>query len=111
MPEEKIPISDFARLDIRTGEILSAEPVEGADRLYRVSVDIGEPAPRQTVAGIRRWYGAGELAGKKVIFLANLEPARIRGVESQGMILAAEGQDGISLLQPDRPLPNGCRVR
>lgn len=108
--ESEVSIQEFARLDIRVGEIVTAEPVEGADKLYRVEVDIGGEV-RQTVAGVRQWYSAGELVGRKVVFLANLQPAKIRGVESRGMVLAADAADGVSLLQPDRDIPPGSKVR
>ncbi|MFH1539917.1 MAG: methionine--tRNA ligase subunit beta [bacterium] len=110
MSETDVSIKDFARLDLRIGEIVSAEPVEGADKLYRVEVDIGGEV-RQTVAGIRPWYEAEDLKGRKVVFLANLEPAKIRGVESRGMMLAADSADGVGLLQPDRPMPPGSKIR
>ena len=112
MPDEQemISIKEYGRVDIRIGEIKSAVPVEGADKLFRIEVDIGGEV-RQTVAGIRPWYDAASLVGRKVVFLANLQPAKIRGVESLGMILAAEDGESISLLQPDRDIKNGARIR
>lgn len=110
MTETNIPIQEFAKIKLRTGKIISAEPVEGADRLYRVQVDIGGET-RQSVAGIRKWYEPEQLVGRTVIFVANLEPAVIRGVESHGMCLAVDAPNGVSLLQPDRPVPPGCGIR
>ncbi|MEW6200841.1 MAG: methionine--tRNA ligase subunit beta [bacterium] len=108
--EGTITIQEYGRIDMRVGEIKTAAVVEGADKLYRIEVDIGGEI-RQTVAGIRQWYDAGALVGRKVVFLANLQPTKIRGVESHGMLLAAEDGATISLLQPDREIKNGAKIR
>jgi methionine--tRNA ligase beta chain len=108
----EVELRDFEGLDLRVGEIVKVEPVKGSDRLYKMEVDIGDVRGlRQTVAGLRPWYKPGELVGKKVIFLANLEEATIRGVKSQGMILAAQDEKGVALLTVDKETLTGARVK
>ncbi len=90
----RISYDDFAKLDLRVAKILDAEPVEGSDRLLKLKIRVGSEE-RQLVAGIAQHYAPDELLGKKIIVIANLEPRKIRGVESQGMLLAAsEEKDG-----------------
>lgn len=109
--KETISYDDFMKLDIALGVITSVEIVEGADKLLRLLVDIGEEEPRQIVSGIREYFDdTDQLIGKQCPFLVNLEPRTIRGLESQGMILAA-GHDGVfGLLVPHNELPAGTRV-
>ncbi len=107
-----ISIKDFQQVDLRVGTIASAEAVPGADKLLKLTVDIGD-CQRTMVAGIAVSYRAEDLVGKSVVVVANLEPATIRGVRSEGMILAGwvEGDDkSIAIVTPDRALPNGARV-
>jgi len=107
-----ISFKEFQKLDLRAGEIVSAEPVANADKLLKLTVDIGTEQ-RTMVAGIALAYRPEELVGKQVVVVANLEPATIRGVRSEGMILAGwvKGDDkSIALVAPDRPLPNGAPV-
>jgi len=94
---ENISFADFKKMDIRVGEIKSAEDVEGADKLYKLIVDIGGEE-RQLVAGIKLHYTKEDLPGKKVLVLVNLEPKTIRGVESQGMVLCAHPEDRSQLI-------------
>lgn len=106
-----ISYDDFAKLDIALGVIQSVEVVEGADKLLRLLVDIGEAEPRQIISGIREYFeDIDVLVGKQCPFLANLEPRVIRGLESQGMILAANHEDIFALLIPHNQLPAGTRV-
>lgn len=106
-----ITIEEFSRLDLRIGEVVSAKPVEGAKKLLLLEVDLGEEKRRTLVAGIAQYRTPEELAGKKIVVVANLEPAVIRGNASQGMLLAAQGPDGsLALVTVDRPVPNGSRV-
>lgn len=107
-----IPYNDFARMDIRLGEIVSAELVDGADKLLRLMVDIGEGEPRQIVSGIREYFAdPQELIGKKCPFLVNLAHRTIRGFESEGMLLALRSEDRcFALLLPSTDLPTGSRV-
>jgi len=107
-----ISLKDFQKLDLRIAQIAAAEAVPGADKLLKLTVDIGEEQ-RTMVAGIALSYRPQELVGKKVLVIVNLEPATIRGIRSEGMILAGwiKGDDAsVTLVVPDRPLPNGAPV-
>ena len=104
-----VSFADFQRMDLRVARILSAEPIEGADRLLKLHVDLGTEK-RQLVAGIAEHYKPEALVGKQVIVVANLEPATIRGVESHGMILAGSG-DSIVLATLETEMPLGTQVR
>jgi methionyl-tRNA synthetase len=98
---ETIQIEDFSKVDLRVGVVLSAEPVKGADKLLHLKVDIGEPSgPRTIVAGIAKAYEAASLPGRKVVIVANLAPRKLKGIESQGMIVAAS-------LEGDPPVLTG----
>jgi len=108
--EQTITINDFAKVQLVVGEIKSAEAVEGSKKLLKLSVDIGDEI-RTAVAGMREFYAPDEMVGKKVVFVANLAPAKIFGVESQGMVLAAESKDMVSLLTIDKDVPIGSRIR
>jgi len=103
-----ISFADFQKLDFRVGEITSASDVAGADNLLQLSVDFGDRS-RSCVAGIKRSYAADELIGKRVVALVNLEPRTIRGVQSECMLLAAQG-DSLSLAVVDRPVEPGTTV-
>jgi len=108
---EKIPeisIEDFASMDIRTGKVIRAETVPKSSKLLRLSVDIGGEI-RQIVSGIAQFYPAETLVGKQVVVLVNLKPAKIFGIESKGMILAAG--DRASLLVPETPVDPGTKIR
>lgn len=107
-----ISMEDFQRLDLRVGKILSVDDHPKADKLYILKVDIGKGEVRQLVAGIRGHYKPQELLGKHVALIANLQPAVIRGVESQGMIFGADDGSVVSVLLPDKPhLKVGARIR
>ncbi|RLC43024.1 MAG: methionine--tRNA ligase [Candidatus Coatesbacteria bacterium] len=105
-----ITIDDFAKLKLVVGKIVSAEAVEGSKKLLKLTVDIGDEV-RTAVAGMREFYAPEEMVGKKVIFLANLATAKIFGIESQGMVLAAESEGIISLLTVDKDVPIGSGIR
>jgi methionyl-tRNA synthetase len=105
-----ISIDDFAKLDLRVARVVSAEPIAKAKKLLKLEVDLGSER-RQVVAGIAERYKPDELVGKKVILVANLEPATIRGVESQGMILAAGEAEVLALSALDRDVPEGTKIR
>ncbi|HHX78065.1 MAG TPA: methionine--tRNA ligase subunit beta, partial [Firmicutes bacterium] len=108
---ETINIEEFARLDLRVAEIITAEKIQGADKLLKLQLSLGEEK-RQVVAGIARHFHPEELAGKKVIFVANLKPVKLRGVLSQGMILAASDAAGrLALTTIEGDLPAGSRVK
>jgi tRNA-binding protein len=90
MPDKpQIPFDDFIKLDLRVATVKAAEPHPNADRLLKIQLDDGTPDGRQVCAGIRQWYEPESLVGQQVIIVANLEPRKIRGELSQGMILAA----------------------
>ncbi len=93
-----ISIDDFSKVDLRVGEVKSAEAVKGADKLLHLKVDIGEPEPRTIVAGIALAYRPDQLIGRKVVIVANLEPRKLRGLTSQGMIVAASLEGGLPVL-------------
>jgi methionyl-tRNA synthetase len=93
-----ISIDDFAKVDLRVGEVKSAEPVKGADKLLHLKIDIGEPEPRTIIAGIALAYKPDQLIGRKVVIVANLEPRKLRGITSQGMIVAASLEGGKPVL-------------
>lgn len=105
-----IDIEQFKAVDLRAGRIISAAPHEKADRLLVLQVDIGEPTPRQIVAGIRSDWAPEALVGRTIIVLANLKPAMLRGVESQGMMLALRGTAKVLPLGADGDVLPGTRV-
>lgn len=108
--EHVVDFDDFQKLDLRIAEILSAERVEGTSKLLKMEIDMREER-RQIVAGIAEQYSPEELIGKKIVVVTNLKPATIRGVESRGMLLAAEEGDSITLLTLDKDVPAGAKVR
>lgn len=105
-----VNFQDFAQLDIRIGKIVEITDHPAADKLYVLKVDIGEKVI-QLVAGIKKYYLPDELQGKSITVITNLEPKKLRGVESQGMLLAAQGDEVVSVLTPDKDVPAGSTVR
>lgn len=105
-----ITIEDFAKLDLRVATVKAAEPHPKADRLLILKVDLGSEE-RQLVAGIRTHYTPEELIGKQIVVVANLQPAVLRGVESQGMLLAAADGERVVVLSPEKPVAPGSQVR
>ena len=109
-PKENISFDDFSKLQFQVGEILSCEAVPKADKLLCSQVRIGSQV-RQIVSGIRSSYTPEEMVGKKVMVLVNLEPRKIRGLVSEGMLLCAEDADGnLSLMAPEKPMPAGAEI-
>ncbi|HLI50085.1 MAG TPA: methionine--tRNA ligase [Chthonomonas sp.] len=106
-----ISIEEFQRVQLVVGEVLAAEPVPNTTKLLRLTVQLSEEDVRTILAGIAEFYKPEELVGRQVVIVANLQPRRMRGIESQGMLLAADVDGRAVLLQPDRPVPNGTRVR
>jgi methionine--tRNA ligase beta chain len=105
-------LSDFQQLDLRVGKIVEVGEVEGALKpLYRLKVDLGELGMKNIVAGIKAFYTVDDLLNRSVIVVSNLEPKNIANLISEGMLLAAEDENGISLLKPDKELKPGSRVR
>ena len=107
---ETISIEEFAKLDLRAGKIINAQKVPGKDKLLVLQVDIGTET-RTGVAGIAQEFAPEELVGKQVVLVANLEPKRIGGVVSHGMILAAGEEKALALVTLDREVPPGTKVR
>ncbi len=111
-PKAEIDYEHFAALDIAIGTIVSVEVVEGADKLLKLMVDVGEGSYRQIVSGIREYFANPQfLVGTQAPFLLNLAPRTIRGVESRGMILAASKKETLALLNPHLHVPTGTRVK
>ncbi|MGE5568373.1 MAG: methionine--tRNA ligase [Rhodospirillales bacterium] len=109
---EKISIDDFAKVDMRVGRVLEAEPVKGANKLLKLKVDIAEPQPRTLVAGIAEAYTPEQLIGRKVVIVANLQPRKLRGIESNGMIVAASLEGGKPVLAGFlEDVPVGARLK
>lgn len=109
--EKEITIDDFAKVDLRVGKIVSCKVVEGAEKLYQMEVDLGELGKRRTVAGIAQYYTPSELIGKNIIFVANLAPAKIKGLISEGMILAVDAPGQVVIVTPEKEVPPGSKVR
>ncbi len=111
--EEKvseISIDDFAKIELKVGEVIDSKPVEGADKLLVSQIKIGDEV-RQIVSGIAKYYNPSELIGKKVVVVTNLKPVKLRGVLSEGMILAASDGKDLSLITPDKDFESGSNVR
>ena len=111
---ETIKFPDWQKLDLRVGKILKAEEIEGADKLYKLTVDLGKQIGKRTlVAGIKPYYTKEQLKDKQCVIFTNLEPRKLKGIESQGMLLAAASEDEskVFLLQPDGKIEEGSKVR
>jgi methionyl-tRNA synthetase len=106
----RITIDDFKRLDLRVAEVLAAEAVPKSKKLLKLTVRLGEET-RTLVAGIAEHYRPDTLVGRKVVVVANLEPATLMGVTSNGMVLAGSAGEALALLALDRDLPSGAKVR
>ena len=107
-----INYDDFKKLDIKIGTVISAEKVEGSEKLLKIILDFGEETPRQILSGIAIWFNPEDLIGKQVPAIINLEPRKMMGLESQGMILMADNEleQSVSLLYPQHKVPNGSVV-
>ena len=110
--DSKIPIEDFLKVDLRAGLVLSAERVKGSDKLMHMKVDIGEAAPRTIVAGIAEAYTPEQLLNRKVVIVANLQPRKLKGIESNGMIVAASVEGGKPVLAGfHEDIPPGAHLK
>ncbi|MDD5004996.1 MAG: methionine--tRNA ligase subunit beta [Candidatus Omnitrophica bacterium] len=105
-----VTIGEFRNIEIRIATIKEVNDHPNADKLYLVKVDLGDKQ-KELVAGIKPYYAKESLIGKQVVVVDNLEPAVIRGVESQGMLLAAQDESGIVILSPERNIKEGSRVK
>ncbi len=104
-----IKIDDFKKVEMKVGEILSVQHVPNTDKLYVLNVDIGGKQI-QLVAGLRPYYTEDELIGKKIVVVTNLQPVNIRGITSEGMLLAAVKDDEVTLLTVDKDIPVGADI-
>lgn len=111
MEEGIVTFNEWARMDLRVGEVLEIEDVAGADKLYKLKIDLGTET-RILVAGLKQHYTKQELDGKRCIVFCNLEPKKLKGIESKGMILAAVNDDHseVKLIQPDGDIELGSKV-
>lgn len=104
-------IDDLQKLDIRVGTFISVEAVEGSEKLYKEIVDFGpDLGERQILSGIQKFFTPEELIGKQALFIVNLEPRQMMGLESQGMLLATDNENGVVLLSPESKVPNGSAI-
>jgi methionine--tRNA ligase beta chain len=112
MKKSTAAFDNFANLDIRVGEVLSVDTIDGSDKLFSLHVNLGEEyGTVEILTGIRPWYQPDELVGKKMLFLANLEPRPMMGRVSQGMMIAANGDDKPVLITVDPDLAPGSIIR
>lgn len=105
-----ISFSDFQKMELVIGRIKEVEDHPNADKLYILKVSLGDEE-RNLVAGIKPYYSREELIGRQIVVIKNLEPATIRGVKSEGMLLAAQDSQGVSILIPDREVEDGAKIR
>jgi len=106
-----ITFDDFKKVELRMGKILAADRVEGSEKLIRYDVDFGEQiGKRQILSGIAKWYTPEDLVGKTLPFVVNLEPRKMMGLESQGMLIATNSGEDASLLIPDKEVAPGSEV-
>jgi methionyl-tRNA synthetase len=112
-PSDEIDIETFAKVKFRVATIEKVEPIAKSKKLYQIQVDVGDLGKRQIVSGIALHYTPEQLVGRQIVIVANLKAAKLMGVESHGMLLAAstEGDEVLALLSPDKPITPGARVR
>ena len=108
--KQNISYADFEKLDLRVAKIVATEAIEASEKLIKISLDVGGES-RQIVAGIRKYYSPEELVGKLIVIVANLEPRKLMGEESRGMLLAASDDEHVVLLTPEREIISGAHVR
>jgi len=107
-----ITFDEWAKLDLRIGQIIEIEDIENADKLYKLSIDLGSET-RTVCAGIKQYYSKDELKGKKIVFLSNLAPRKMKGIMSEGMILAAVNKEEseVVLISPESEIEVGSKIR
>src|SRR4051812_15346224 len=105
-----IQFEDFAKMDLRIGKVIKCEEKEGSDKLLRLTVDFGEEGTRNILSGIKAWYQPEDLEGKQFVFIINITPRKMMGEESEGMILAAEGEKPLPLISSEEA-PIGATIR
>lgn len=104
-----ISFEEFQKIDLRVAKVIEAENIEGSEKLLKLKINLGNEV-RQIVAGIAKFYKSEDLIEKEIIVVTNLEPKVLRGLKSQGMLLAAESENKISLLIPDKEMPAGAEI-
>ncbi len=105
-----ISFEDFTKVELKVGTVIEAEDVAGSEKLIKQIVDFGELGQRQILSGIKKWYKSSQLVGKQFIYVVNLEPRKMMGLESQGMILATDTEKPI-MLKPSSKVPAGTKIR
>ncbi len=105
-----ITIDEFKKIELKTAKVLKAEKVEKADKLLKMTIQVGEEQ-RTLVAGISKYYEPSEMEGKTIIIVANLEPRKLMGIESQGMLLAVSDENGLALLTTDKEIASGLTAK
>jgi len=105
-----IGIDQFFQTSLKVGTVVAAEEVPKSKKLLLLQVDIGEEKPRQVVAGIKEWYSADDMLGTQVCVVANLKPAKLMGLKSEGMLLAAKDEDGLCMIRPEKPKKPGTPI-
>lgn len=107
----RMTIDEFSKVELKVGSIIEAERVEGSEKLLKLKVNLGEEAPRQILSGIGKHYAPEEIVGRQAVFITNLEPRMMMGLESNGMLLAASGDEKLALIGVDKELPPGSLVK
>ena len=107
---ELITIDQFCKVKLKTAKVVAAEKLEGADKLLKLKIDVGEAEPRPLVAGVAKYYTPEEILGKTIVIVSNLQPAKIRGAESRGMLLAAKAGKELRLVTVDGDIPAGAEI-
>ncbi|MEJ2267696.1 MAG: methionine--tRNA ligase subunit beta [Nanoarchaeota archaeon] len=112
MAQGIVEFSDWEKLDLRVAEIIEIEEIEGADKLYKLRLDVGQLGERIICAGIKPYYPKEDLKNKKIIYFSNLKPRKMKGIESQGMLLAAstKNHEKVVLICPEKDIKNGSRI-
>ncbi len=105
----QITIEDFKKIDLRVAKILDVQEIPGVDRLWKLEIDLGSEK-KSIVAGVKKFYTAEQLRGKSIVVINNLVPSVIRGVESNGMLLAAKDESGLTLITVDKDIPAGSAI-
>jgi len=113
MVEGIVTFNEWSKLDLRVGKIVKVEEIEGADKLYKLEVDLGEGNIVNLVAGLKKYYNKKDLKGKKCVVFCNLKPKIMKGIKSEGMILAAVNEDEskVVLIAPEKDIELGSRIR
>lgn len=106
-----VTIDDFLKLELKVGTVLEAEALEESEKLIKLKVDLGEGEPRQILAGLKQFYLPEDLKDKQIVIIANLEPKVMMGYQSNGMLLAADTEDGPVFLTPSKQVPPGSKIR